>query len=140
LKNHTLNITQNFNAPISEVFAILADHNQLSRTLGVPVKRIKDGKDSPNGIGSVRRLGPAPIGTQETVVTLEVDRLIEYKITKFGGPIQNHHGRQTFSETDNGCKLSWEITFSSFPIVGDVIAMALEAGLTRGLAALAKRM
>jgi hypothetical protein len=140
LKDYSINIIQYFDAPISEVFAILSDHNQLSGAIGLPVKRIKDGKDSPNGVGSVRRLGPPPIGTQETVVTLEENRLIEYKITKFGGPIQNHHGRQTFTETDGGCMLNWEITFSSYPAIGDGIAKVLEMGIKRGLASFSERL
>lgn len=140
MKKFVININQTFDAPISQVFAVLSDHNQLSGALGVPVKRIKDGKDSVNGVGSVRRLGPAPIGTQETVVALEPNRLIEYKITKYGGPIHNHHGKQTFSETDAGCVLTWNITFESYPAVGDGITKVLEMGITRGLATLANKM
>ena len=140
MKNYQVEITQTFSAPVSRVFATVSDHNQLSGVLGVPVKRIKDGQESPNGVGSIRRLGPPPIGTQETVVTLEADQLIEYRITKFGGPISNHHGRQEFTETDSGCSLTWKITFSSYPALGDGIAAVLEMGIKRGLASLAQRI
>lgn len=140
MKDYTVNITQYFDSPLSEVFAVLADHNQLSKVLGVPVKRIKDGEESPNGVGSVRRLGPPPIGTQETVVTSVTNELIEYKISKFGGPVKNHHGRQTFAETDSGCMVNWVITFAAHPAIGAGIAKVLETGVKRGLAGLANRL
>lgn len=140
MKNYNVKVAQVFDAPISQVFATLADHNQLSSVLGVPVKRIKDGTESTNGVGSIRRLGPPPIGIQETVVTSEVNQLIEYKISKFGGPVFNHHGRQTFENSDDGCTVTWEITFDSYPAVGGGIAKVLGAGIKRGLLTLAQRM
>lgn len=140
MKKHTVMITQKFDAPVARVFATLSDHNQLSTVFGIPVKRIKDGKDSPNGVGSVRRLGPLPMGTQETVVISEPDQLIEYKITKYAGPVQNHYGKQIFSEHDGHCSLAWEIRFESYPVIGDAVAKILELGIKRGLSKLAQRL
>ena len=43
--------------PVEQMFAALADHNQLGRVLGIPVRRVRDGEGDVNGVGSVRRLG-----------------------------------------------------------------------------------
>lgn len=133
LQPFTVNVSQNFNVPAADVFAILADHNQLKRVFGIPVKRIKDGDKDPNGVGSVRRLGPPPFGIQETVTAVEANKRIDYIITKFGGPVMNHNGSQTFSEKGSGSELHWQINFSSLPGLGNAVAKGLETALKRGL-------
>lgn len=133
LQPFSISVSQRFKAPVADVFAVLSDHNQLQRVFGIPVTRIKDGKDSANGVGSVRRLGPPPFGVQETVTALAPNQRIDYIITKFGGPVMNHNGNQVFTEKDSGCELTWQINFSSLPVLGNGVAKVLETALTRGL-------
>lgn len=128
-----IEITQDFNLPVERVFTALADHNNLSNVFGIPVKRIKDGYDDVNGVGSVRALGFAPLATEETVVDLEPNVSIDYEITKNGGPIQNHHGRIDFEKTGRGSRVTWTITFDSFPVVGPVMNKVLTTAISRGL-------
>lgn len=128
-----IEITQEFSLPVERVFNALADHNNLSNVFGIPVKRIKDGFDDVNGVGSVRALGIGPIATQETVVDIEPNVSIDYEITKFGGPIQNHHGRIDFMQTGRGSRVTWTITFDAFPVVGPVLNKVLTTAITRGL-------
>ena len=49
-----------FNTPVENVFAVLSDHEAMGKVLGAKVKRVKDGEGNVNGVGSVRRLTPAP--------------------------------------------------------------------------------
>jgi hypothetical protein len=130
---HIIEITHESSLPVERMFNALADHNNLSNVFGIPVKRIKDGYDDLNGVGSVRALGIGPIATQETVVDLEPNVSIDYEITKFGGPIMNHHGRIDFAGTGRGSRVTWTITFESFPLVGDALKKVLETAITRGL-------
>lgn len=132
-----IKVVQEFSKPVEEVFAYLADHNNLSKVFGIPVKRIKDGQGDVNGVGSVRALGFAPLATEETVVAVEPNELIEYTITKNGGPLQNHYGRMVFSKTARGSRLEWTITFDSLPVVGTVVNKVLKTGITRGLGKMA---
>lgn len=132
-----IEVVQEFSKPVEEVFAYLADHNNLSKVFGIPVKRIKDGKGDVNGVGSVRALGFAPLATEETVVAIEPNELIEYTITKNGGPLQNHYGRMVFSKTARGSRLEWTITFDSLPVLGTVVNKVLKTGITRGLGKMA---
>ena len=131
-------LEQTFPAPVERVFSVLADHNQLGKVLGVPVRRIREGHDSPNGVGSVRRLGPWPIGTQETVTALELNKSIEYTINKFGGPVRKHNGEITFADHGESSSVRWEINFSSLPLIGDLVGNLLDKGLGAGLRRLSR--
>lgn len=126
-------INQDFNRPVDEVFEQLADHNRLSQIFGIPVKRIRDGVDTPNGVGSTRRLGPWPVGVQETVTALTPSQSIDYRISRFGGPVRKHSGHIEFAPTDTGSRITWTIDFSALPVLGGLVSKALEEGLGRGL-------
>jgi uncharacterized protein YndB with AHSA1/START domain len=128
-----IEITQDFSLPVERVFKALADHNNLSNVFGIPVKRIHDGVGDVNGVGSVRALGFAPLATEETIVDVEPNVSIDYEITKNGGPLRNHHGRIDFEKTGRGSRVTWVITFDSFPVVGPVVNKVLTTAITRGL-------
>lgn len=127
-------VVQEFRKPVQELFAQLSDHNRLAPILGVPVKRIRDGQDDVNGVGSVRRMGIAPLALEETVLAVVPNQCIEYTISKGGGPIQNHHGKLEFSSTAKGSKVQWTIVFDSpLPLVGPIVRRVLQRGLGFGL-------
>lgn len=130
-------IHQEFPADVSKVFAELSDHDRLGQILRSPIRRIVagTGPSGPNGVGSVRVVGPGPLGFEETVVTCELDRLIEYKVTK-GGPIKDHLGRMEFSPTPGGgCALHYVITFDGkLPGVGPLVRAVLQKGIGDSLA------
>lgn len=133
MKQQRIEIVQEFSKPLAQVFAFLADHNNLGKVFGVPVKRIRDGVDDVNGVGSVRALGFAPLATEETVMVLVPNDTIEYTITKNGGPLMNHYGIVKFYEFGTGSRLHWTITFDSLPLVGPLMKKILETGIRRGL-------
>ena len=132
---HTIELQQDFPHPVSRVFADLADHENLGRIMGAPMKRIVDGTGpgGVNGVGSVRRIGSVVGAFEERVVAFEQDRLIEYTVTK-GSPIENHLGRMVFSETPSGSRLLYQITFDSkVPFAGGLIAAILRRAIRKGL-------
>lgn len=137
MAQHHIEVTQEFRKPVEQVFAYLADHNNLSSLFGVPVKRIQDGYDEPNGVGSVRALGFGPLATEETVTGVVPNESIDYEITRNGGPILNHQGRIEFEKTSRGSRVTWHIRFDSFPVIGAGVKKVLELGVTRGLRKLA---
>lgn len=141
MTQQVVTISQNFKTSSEAVFAVLSDHNRLSEVFGVPVKRIKDGEGSPNGVGSVRRMGPGPIATQETVTAIEAGKSIDYVISRFGGPIVNHQGRLTFSDNANGSTVAWVIKFDTVPrLLGKPVNAVLSLAIGRGLKSLAKKL
>lgn len=134
MSEQTVIVHHSSNLPVGELFAFLADHNNLSKVFLLPVTRIKDGLTEPNGIGSVRRLGPAGVGVEETVSGLVTNELIEYRITRNGGPIKDHNGRLDFSATADGSELQWTINFRSpVPLLGPAIKAILTTAITMGL-------
>lgn len=139
MRQHTVEIEQSFNRPVEQIFAVVSDHNQLGRVLGVPVRRIHDGESEVNGVGSIRRVGFGPLALEESVTAMTENRSIDYRITRGGGPIRNHAGRLRFEPRDNGGSvLRWTIRFeSAWPLVGSLVAVVLDRGLRMGLTRLA---
>lgn len=137
MAHQTISIVQDFPQPLSAVFAYLSHHDNLGRVFGVPVARIKEGSDAPDGVGSVRRLGAVPIAVEETVTKAEPDRLIEYHITK-GGFMKHHLGVMRFSANGSGTRLDYTIEIeSAIPLVTGPLVKALDTGIRRGLKRLA---
>lgn len=134
MAQQTISLTQTSSRSVSQLFTLLADHQQLAQVLGVPVARVRDGQETLNGVGSVRRIGPPIIGVEETVTAMETDRFIEYRISRNGGPIRNHRGRLDFSENAGGSQVHWQIEFDApLPLMGQGIAAGLKFALGRGL-------
>lgn len=131
-----------FNTPVENVFAVLSDHEAMGKVLGAKVKRVKDGEGNVNGVGSVRRLTPAPFADfEETVTAFEPNRLVEYTITK-GSPLKNHLGRMVFSESDGKTHLHYTIQFEPklpIPLSGLLVKAILEKVILSGLHKLAKQ-
>lgn len=134
MSQQKIEIVQDYDKPLAEVFAVLSDHNRLGKVLGVPVKRIRDGENSANGVGSVRRIGVGPLSIEETVTALSPNRSIDYRITKGGGPVRNHHGRIQFSGSGRGSRVNWVIQFDSpVPGVGPLVRAVLNQAIRMGL-------
>lgn len=134
MATQTIQMQQDFNAPVSEVFQVLSNHERFGRIIGVKMKRIKDGEGSANGLGSVRsiHIGPLP-SFEETITQYEENAFIEYKITR-GSPIKNHVGRLIFEEKDGRTRLNYTIELESkIPFTTGLIKAALENGIVKGL-------
>jgi hypothetical protein len=138
MSRQKLEIVQDYDRPVSEVFARLADHNQLGKVLGVPVKRIRDGADEVNGVGSVRRIGIGPLAIEETVTATVPNQSIDYRISKGGFPIRKHSGRVSFSGSERGSRVAWTIQFEApLPLLGPAVKLVLGQAIRMGLRRLA---
>jgi len=130
-----IDINMEFRRPVGELFALLSDHEKMGPILGANVKRTRDGKDSLNGLGSVRTLNIGPLPSfDETVTAFEKDKLVEYKITR-GSPLKNHKGvMQFYPSGSGGSRLHYTIEFESkIPLLGPVVRKSLENSIRRGL-------
>lgn len=131
----TIDLTKEFKLPLEQLFAQLSEHENLSALFWpAKVKRVADGSDCRNGVGSTRHLKiPLSPLIVETVTVFDKDERIEYRVTN-RAPIKNHLGVMRFSATDTGSRLHYTITFESrIPLVGGVIKAALAHAIKKGL-------
>lgn len=133
MPRYTVDVTQDYRLPAADVFRVLSDHNRLSRVLGIPVKRVVNGRGDINGEGSVRRMGLWPLTVEETVYTVVPNQSIHYRISKGGAPLRNHTGDLSFSSTGRGSRVNWTICFDAPPVLGAVVQQVLTQGLRLGL-------
>ena len=136
-----IKIHEKFNAPISEVFGILSNHEKFGKICGINMKLIQSGTDAENGLNSIRavKVGPLP-AFEETITGFIPNQFIEYKITK-GSPIKNHVGTLNFSEKNNQTVLDYEIALESkIPFTTSIIKAALQNGISKGLRKYANRL
>lgn len=132
-----LQIVENVDLSPEDMFARLADHENLGKVLGVPVKRSRDGKGDINGLASVRTLGFWPLDFDETITAFEPPRRIEYSITR-GSPLRNHHAIIMLSPNGSGAQVRWSIDFdTAIPFTGALIRTLLRVALTHGIRKLA---
>lgn len=131
-----IEITKTFPFSVDKLFDFLSDHENLELIFApAKIQRIKEGKDSPNGVGSTRNMkiliAPA---FHETVTRVVPNELIEYTITK-GSPLKNHKGVMRFSDTGTGgSRLDYTIEFEGkLPLIGPIIKAGLDQGIRRGL-------
>jgi ribosome-associated toxin RatA of RatAB toxin-antitoxin module len=138
-----IRIVQLFNAPVDTIFSLLTDHEAFGQVINAKIKRVVDSQDeNKNGLGSVRRINafPAP-AFEETVVTFEPNRLMEYMVSK-GSPIKNHKGRMEFSDEYDKTRLNYTIDFEPklpFLFFGSILKKAIEKPIRDGLKRLADR-
>ena len=135
----TVHVTQDFPQPVEEVFAYLAEHENLAPVFGTKIRRINDGTDgSRNGTGSARemRVGPLPPFV-ETHVEVVPNELIRYRITK-GGILKDHEGVLRFTSRGDGSHLDWTITFDGkAPVIGPFVNAKLTRDVSRAMHKLA---
>lgn len=128
-------------APLADVFAFFADHERFITLFGGRCQRIRDAEGTdPNGLGSVRRIGPGPLSFDETIVTFRPGQRIEYSITR-GSPLKNHLGTIDFSERGGYTEISYVIRCEGklpcvAPAVGKALALAWKLNAQRRLAVL----
>lgn len=78
---------------------------------------------------------------EETVVTYEPGRLMEYVVSK-GSPIKNHSGRMEFSEERGKTRLLYTIDFEPklpFVLFGAILKQAIDKPIRRGIERLARQ-
>ncbi len=135
----TVHVTQDFPQPVDQLFAYLAEHENLAPVFGAKIRRLNDGTDGTrNGIGSARemRVGPLPPFV-ETNVEVIPNELIRYEITQ-GGILKDHAGVLRFTSRGDGSHLDLTITFDGkAPGIGTIVKAKLTRDVSRAMRKLA---
>jgi uncharacterized protein YndB with AHSA1/START domain len=130
VRAHHVHIEHHFEKPPEQVFAYLAEHENLAEVFGAKIERLRDGEGDRNGVGSVRqlRIGPMP-PFEETVTEFVPYERIVYRITK-GSPLRGHVGVMTFAHDAGGTRFVYDIRLAS-PAPG--LALIVRSALTRSI-------
>ncbi len=140
MSSQRIEVHMDFPYPVAELFAYLAAHENQAKTFGVKVERLSDGQGHKDGVGSSRRLA-APLlpAWDEAVTVFEPPTRLEYRVTR-GSPLRDHHGTILFAPIPTGTHIDYTITFEPrIPLTGWLVRRITEAGLRKGLTALAAR-
>ncbi len=142
---NSIQVQQEFNAPIDTIFELLSKHATYNQVFApIQVVRIKDALDPqrPDGVGSVRKMGVGPIKPiQEQITLLDVNQRIEYQIIK--NPLIKHHlGIIEFKSIDaHKTLVTYTIELQArAPFVSKLILAQLKLAITLGFKKLAKTM
>lgn len=140
---NSIQVKQEFNAPIDQVFDLLSKHSTYNVAFApIQVVRVKDAADPerPDGLGSIRRMGFGPIKPiQEKITHLDVNKRIEYKL--INNPLIKHHiGIIEFTALDaNKTRVDYTIELQArAPFVSKLILAQLKLAITLGFKKLAK--
>ncbi|MEY2863441.1 MAG: hypothetical protein RLY58_1148 [Pseudomonadota bacterium] len=131
-----VHVVQEFNAPIEAVFATLSEHENLNQIFfPAKITRLTDGQGARNGVGSSRKMSiPLAPSFVETNTVYDENQRIEYKITSGISPIKDHLGVMQFTDLGGRTRLEYTITFKGrLPLVGPLVKLALQDGVSRGL-------
>ena len=132
-------VDHDFTSPRADVFAQLAEHENLEAALGAKITRVRDGTDGTrNGVGSTRRLKAGPLPPfEETVTEIVPGELIRYRISS-RSLLTGHDGALLLSDLPGGgTHLHWEITFGSrIPGLAAIGARGLRRSIPAALPAL----
>ena len=130
-----VHVVQDFPQPVEQLFAHLAEQENLESLFGAKIKRLSDGDDGTrNGAGASRELkvGPLP-GFVETNTEVIPNELIRYRITK-GGVLKDHEGVMRFSSNGTGSRLDYTIVFDGkLPGIGAIVAKMLTKSVSAAL-------
>lgn len=123
-----------FAKPVEQVYAYLAEHENLGPLFGAKITRLRDGESTRNGVGSVRKLQIAVLPPFEETVTETIENeLIRYRITK-GSPLKGHHGEMRFTSRGPGTHLRYVIEFgSAVPGLDRLVKLGLDRNIRKAL-------
>jgi Polyketide cyclase / dehydrase and lipid transport len=138
-----VDIDHSFSSSSAQVFAYMAEHENLATVFGARVTRVCDGSDGVrNGVGSTRRVkvGPLP-AFEESVTEFLPHLLIRYRMSHnspIGSVVTDHEGVMRFSVTAaGGTRLQYVIIFHArIPGVAPVAARLLQHRMAAALVAI----
>ena len=94
-------------APPEVVWRLLVDATAWSRWSRIPnAEREREGTPPPDGVGSIRRLGPPGFASREEVVAFEPVRHFAY-ILLSGLPVRDYRADVELSPDGDGTLITW---------------------------------
>ncbi len=127
-------------APTEKVFDFFADHECFGRIWSGTTRRIADGVDGINGVGSKRRIHLGPYSFDETTLTCQRPELIEYTSSR-NSPLRNHKGRIEIHADGDGSRIHYTIGFDPrIPGTGRFMAYLIQRDWRRRIGSIIREI
>ena len=130
---HTVTVTRTIDAPIEQVFALLADGEGYKRIAPRAIrtaKLVRPGATEKFGVGALREFDARVFWFREEITAFEAPNRIDYRIRASRPNMDHLGGRFQLDATPGGTKVTWTSTYRlPVPVVG-ALAEKLIAGPT----------
>ncbi len=121
-------------APVARVWAVLADHEGMSKWApGVKATLIRHGDFDRNGVGAQRRIRAVPLlpAFVEEITEFEPDHKLSYRAVS-GIPFRNYLGEVELRPVGDGTEIRYTISADNrIPAVAEALAHGLLFALKR---------
>ncbi len=130
---HTVTVTRTIDAPIEQVFALLADgegYKQIAPRAIRTAKLVRQGVTEKFGVGALREFDARVFWFREEITAFEAPNRIDYHIRASRPQMDHLGGFFQLDATPAGTKVTWTSTYRvPVPLVG-ALAEKLVAGPT----------
>jgi len=138
MTSQRFSVTRTSSAPREKVWALVSAASTWKDWAGVMRSSVEtEGDPPPDGVGSIRHLGPPVLGSREQVVEWEPPSHLGYVILS-GMPVRNYRADINLGEltaedgSASGTVIEWSATFDPrYPATGAMVRVALRAMISR---------
>jgi uncharacterized protein YndB with AHSA1/START domain len=126
-------------APCEDVWALVSDASSWKEWAGIVSSSLeREGDPAPDGVGAIRRFGPAPFTSREQVVEWDAPRHLGYVVLS-GMPVRSYRADIRLSPVGGdssqgvrGTSIEWTATFDpKIPGTGPALQAVLKSLLGR---------
>jgi uncharacterized protein YndB with AHSA1/START domain len=130
----TVHVTRTIDAPVEEVFDLLADHAHYDRFRGIRGSELlSEGEPPPNGLGAMRLVLIGPLRFEEEITGFERPTKLDYLIVDINTPLEHRGGQIRLSQAGGATTVVWRSEFRvPVPVIGPVMEVAWLIALRRG--------
>lgn len=125
----TIVVKHTIQAPIEQVFDLLADHAHYDQFPGVRKSAlIRNGKPNKNGIGAIREIDAGKAWFREEITAYQRPTRMDYLIVRSFPPVQHRGGSVQLQKVGSATEVTWTSTVRlKVPLIGDLLTPLLAA-------------
>ncbi|MDB5986246.1 MAG: hypothetical protein JWR16_1299 [Nevskia sp.] len=129
----TIIVKHTIQAPIEQVFDLIADHARYDQFPGVRKSTlIRNGKPSKNGVGAIREIDAGKAWFREEITAYQRPTRMDYQIVRSFPPLQHRGASVQLKKVGNATEVTWTSTVRlKVPLIGDLLTPLLASQLAK---------